>query len=228
MASPPVAPFAQEPGYPLGEQVLYLRAIPSRFDRDVSCAIEGGRGQQLGFIRQVGRVPIAGQGTPHLRFEVIDPGGRPTLFIERVGGRAKQRLQLWDNDGRHLGHLRQVSSYWRQLFRTSRVTMQIESDTHVFGTTNVSIDPHQRGIPVNEPIHDAAGGTLGTVERQWRATETVNDFFDYRLNCVRITSDPLPRLLLAAVFAHYMYDRLAVGGMVGALGKAISRPTWET
>lgn len=228
MASPPVASFAQASGYPLGEPVLYLRAIPGRFDREVSCAVEGGRGQQLGFIRSVGRVPVAGQETSSLTFEVIDPGGRPMMFIACVGNKAKQRLHVADNNGRHLGQLRQVSSYWRQLFRTSRVTMQIESGTHVFATTDVSIDPQQRDVPVNEPIRDPAGGTLGAVERQWRATETMNDYFDYRLNCVRITSDPLPRLLLVAVFAHYLYDRLAVGGPVGALGKAISRPTWET
>lgn len=228
MAAPPVAPFAQASGYPLGEPVLYLRAIPSRFDQEVSCAIEGGRGQQLGLIRPVGGDPVAGQEKPSLAFEVIDPGGRPMLFIARVGSKARGRLQLADNDGRHLGQLRQVSSYWRQLFRTSRVAMQIESGAHVFATTDVSIDPHQRDVPVNEPIRDNAGGTLGTVERHWRATETMNDYFDYRLNCVRITSDPLPRLLLVAVFAHYLYDRLAVGGPVGALGKAISRPTWET
>jgi hypothetical protein len=223
----PAAVLPQTSGYPLAESVVYLRAITSRFDRDIACGIEGGDGRQLGWIRPAAGVQAQRLSASGQTFAMLDPGGASMAFIVRAGGRHDQRLTLIDNEGRPLGQLRQVSSYWRQLLRTSRITMQIESRDHDLAKADVSIDPHKRDARVSEPIRDSAGGVLATVERQWRPTSSMTDHFDYRLNCFRRTSDPLPTLLLVTAFAHHLYDRLAVGGPVGALGKAISRPTWE-
>lgn len=227
MPAPRLASVTQGFGYPLDSSVLYLRAIPSRFDRDVSCGIESGDGRQLGWIRPAERTPTMAAGSSHVAFEAVDPGGTAILFISLIGHQRKQRLLVVDGAGQALGQLRQVSSWWRQLLRSTRITMAIESSEHTVARTDVCIDPDRRDARVDEPICDSAGGVLATVEREWRRTDTATDFFDYKLNCVRVTSDPLPTLLLATVFAHYLYDRLAIGGPVGALGKAISRPTWE-
>lgn len=105
--------------------------------------------------------------------------------------------------------------------------MALESAEHTVACTDVSVDPDRRDAHVDEPIRDTIGGVLATVERQCRPTDTPTDYFDYKLHCLRVTSDPLPTLLLATVFAHYLFDRLAIGGPMGMLGKAISRPTWE-
>ncbi|WP_396837151.1 DUF2510 domain-containing protein [Mycobacterium sp. ITM-2016-00317] len=223
----PAAALPQIAGYPLGETILYLRAIVSRFDRDIACAIEGDDGRHLGWIGPAADVPALRLSASDQKFAMLDPGGASKAFIVRAGGRNDQRLTLIDNEGRLLGQLRQVSTYWRQLLRTSRITMQIESREHELAKADVSIDPHRRDARVAEPIRDGTGGVLATVERQWRPTSSMTDHFDYRLNCLRRSSDPLPTLLLVTAFAHYLYDRLAVGGAVGALGKAISRPTWE-
>lgn len=227
MPAPRMSAISQGFGYPLDNSVLYLRAIPSRFDRHVACGIEGGDGRHLGWIRPAERLPYTAAGPSHATFEAVDPGGMPILFISQDGGPRRQRLVVVDGTGRELGQLNQVSSWWRQVVSSTRITMAIESDEHTVARTDVSIDPDRPDARVDEPIRDTVGGVLATVERQRRGTGTATDYFDYKLNCLRVTSEPLPTLLLVTVFAHYLYDRLAIGGPMGMLGKAISRPTWE-
>lgn len=90
--------------------------------------------------------------------------------------------------------------------------MALESNHQAVGHTRVSVSPRARFNEVNEPIFDVTGSVLATVRRQWRYVDTAVTFYDYTLECARPMPEPLPQLMLGTAFAHYLYDRGAVGG----------------
>lgn len=90
--------------------------------------------------------------------------------------------------------------------------MTLENDQRTVGHTRVSVSPRARFCAVNEPIYDMAGTVIATVKRQWRYVDTSVTFYDYTLECAHPTNQPLPQLMLGTAFAHYLFDRDAVGG----------------
>ncbi|WP_102141247.1 DUF2510 domain-containing protein [Mycobacterium hubeiense] len=212
---------------PLGESTLFLRSIPEWADIDLSCSVENAHGQQIAAIRSRSRVPaFAGREVVTLVFDVVRPDGAPMLTITRIGGFKRSHcVQVHDHAGRDLGRLRQTSSFLR-LFRTPRMTMVLEFGEKHLGNTDICINPNKRFEVVYAPIHDLSGAVIATVERRWRYTGAPTDFFDYKLDCLRATAQPLPVLLLATAFAHYLYDRLAIGGPTEAMGRFGRTGNW--
>ncbi|WP_231743601.1 DUF2510 domain-containing protein [Mycobacterium sp. GA-2829] len=208
-----VAPTTPTAGFPIGEPVLVLRAIPCGRDVDVSCALETATGHQVGLIRPRGnRLSGIDREIADLGYEVVGATGAGVLFFTRLGGLArKHSIVVSDPAGRTLGRIRQTSSVWRQI-RTPRLAVTLEAGDRELATTEICIDPRDRFAAVCQPIHSTAGPAIATVERRWRYAGTSNDFFDYTLTCTQPTGHPLPELLLATAFAHCLYDRLAVGG----------------
>lgn len=200
-------------GFPVGEPIVRLRAIPCPRDVDVSCALETESGHHAGLVRpRSNRSSGLDREVADLKYEVLGPSGAPILFFRRVGGLTrKHSIVVDDPAGRNLGRIQQTSSVWRQI-RKPRITVALEAGGQQLATTDICIDPRDRFAAVREPIQPTAGSAIATVERQWRYVGTSNDFFDYTLRCLRPTVPPLPELLLATAFAHYLYDRLAVGG----------------
>lgn len=202
-------------GFPMGERVLRLRAIPCPRDVDVSCALEAVTGHQVGLIRpRANSSSGINREVVDLRYEVVGAAGEPILFLTRLGGLTRRHSIVVDDSlGRTLGRIRQTSSVWRQM-RTPRISVVLEAGGREWAATDICIDPRDRFAAVSQPIQPAAGPATATVQRQWRYVGTSNDFFDYTLTCSHPTVRPLPELLLATAFAHYLYDRLAVGGPV--------------
>ncbi|MGV0836285.1 DUF2510 domain-containing protein [Mycolicibacterium thermoresistibile] len=89
------APGAESPphsqiGFPLGEPVLLLRALPSARDIDVACVVETGQGRELAGITPRARMSALSADTDDLVFDVVRPDGAPLLTIRRLGGFLKK------------------------------------------------------------------------------------------------------------------------------------------
>ncbi|MGV0740022.1 hypothetical protein ABQF35_27085 [Mycobacterium syngnathidarum] len=149
-----------------------------------------------------------------LAFEVVRPDGTQLLqFTRFVGfrGYGKHRLQVHDPSGQDLGCLRQTSSYW-QFFRTHKISFELEYQDQPVGATKIrSYIPKFTKLELDEPICDASA-EIGRVQSQRNQSKLERMFmyatFDYRLDCSRPTSPPMPTLLLATAFAHFLYDDL--------------------
>lgn len=195
--------------YPLGQRILHVRALPQRADLDVACVVEDHQGQQLAAICPVpqGRHLVTGA----TQFVLLDPRSIPMGFFGVAGIGANDIVGVTDVSGRAVGQLRRTNNFW-QRFRSSAMDMTLESGGRTLGHTRVSISPTARFNAVDEPIYDAAGAILGTISRKWRYVDTSVTFYDYSLVCERRSVAPLPELMLATVFSHYLYDRRKVGG----------------
>ncbi|MBO0681351.1 DUF2510 domain-containing protein [Mycolicibacterium sp. S2-37] len=206
--------------FPLGEPVILLRALPGPADVDIACSVHDGREAQIGLIRPRHRVPtLVGRETATLVFDLLRPTGAVVLTLTRTGGATKHHhIVVEDGGGNPVGRLRQTSSYWR-LFRTSRLDVVLEGGTTGLGSTQVCIRPDEPFAAVETPVRDTSGDVLAVVERRWRYADGSTDFFDYTLRCSRPLTAPLPDLLIATAFAHYLYDRLAVGGPLEAMNR---------
>lgn len=216
-------------GMPLGESVVVLRPIARPADIDVACAVNDVHGRQIGSISSRGRKPSnIGRESEDLDFVVVAPNGAVRLLITRIGGIAKNhRVEVRDPAGLVVGRLVQTSSYWRQ-FRTPRLTMALESRGRRLATTDVCIEPaKKRFAEVSSPIHDGEGREVASVRRSWHYADTISDFFDYRLTCHHPVLHPLPELLVATAFSHYLYDRLAVGGPLSTYNRFGRGGTWS-
>lgn len=53
--------------YPLGQQVLHVRALPQRGDIDIACSVEDGRGRQLAVVRSMSKVGLLQRAAGNLR-----------------------------------------------------------------------------------------------------------------------------------------------------------------
>lgn len=195
--------------YPLGRRVLHVRALPQRADIDVACLIEDDQGRQLAAILPLPKDRHLTTATS--RFGLLDPRGMPMGFFTVGGAGAHDVVGVTDVSGRVVGQLRRTNNFWQRL-RSSAMDMTLESGDRRVGRTRVSISPTARFNTVDEPIYDAAGAVLGTVTRNWRYVDTSVTFYDYSLVCEQPTISPLPELILATVFSHYLYDRRKVGG----------------
>lgn len=212
---PPKQSF-QQPAYqprgefPFGQRLLHLRALPQRADIDVACLVEDEHGRALAEIRPTSGV-LDRKGAAH-KFGMSDPHGTPLGFFARAAG-AGVRDSITVNDAfdRTVGRLRRTNNFWQRL-RSSAIDMTLECDQKAAGRTRVSVSPRARFSEVNEPIYDAAGAVIATVQRQWRYVDTSVTFYDYALECTQPTNPPLPQLVLGVVFAHYLYDRNEIGG----------------
>lgn len=226
---PAAEPYRATPadvGFPLGEPVLLLRAIPDPRDVDVVCSVDNAQGRQLAVIAPRSRMSAWSSDTDDLVFDVMRPDGILLHTINRLGGLLKHhRLLVYDGGGRPLGELRQTSSPWRRL-RGGRISMTMSYGGRELAHAEVCIYPRRRFLDVSEPIRDTAGVTVAVVQRKWRYGDS-NDFFDYRLECGHGTARPLPSLLLATAFAHYLYDRLAVGGPFESYNRFGRGGTWH-
>lgn len=169
-----------------------------------------------------------GRETEDLDFMVTTPTGAQRILITRLGGYAKRhRVLVRDPSGRELGRLQQVSSFWRQL-RTTRLSMVLECGEQRLGSTDICIEPaKKRFVEVHAPVLDNSGSAVATVHRNWQYVDTISDFFNYRLECPRPLVHPLPELILATAFCHYLYDRLAVGGPLDSYNRFGRGGTWH-
>ncbi|WP_166908526.1 DUF2510 domain-containing protein [Mycobacterium sp. DL440] len=208
------APPLTSGGYPFGEPTLFLQPIRGGAGSDIRCSITNPRGQLLALIQLLKAPPLGGEALSELVFEVVQPDGTQLLqFIRSVGflGRGKHRLHIHDPDGRELGCLRQTSSYW-QYFRTPKISFELEYQDQSLGATKIrSYIPKFTKLELDEPIYDTST-EVGRVHSQRNQAKLEAMFmyatFDYRLDCAHPTSPPMPTLLLATTFAHFLYDHL--------------------
>lgn len=196
--------------YPLGQRILHVRALPQRADIDVACSIEDDHGRQLAVIQSMSAGLPRDSATP--KFGMMDPQGTPMGFFTRTSGvGVRDSVSVIDTSGRDLGRLRRTNNFWQRL-RSSAMDMTLESGQQTLGHTRVSISPRERFSKVDEPVYDATGAVVATVTRKWRYVDTSVTFYDYTLECAQPSIHPLPELMLATAFSHYIYDRREVGG----------------
>ncbi len=207
---------AWDTGYPFGEEVLVLRAIATEHDASITCGVENVRGEQIGLIQPRSRIPWTTRATADLYFVMTSPDGAPLLYLTRYGGYSGHVIQVHDAAGRDFGCLRQAGSRWRVL----RMTMALEFNGQRLGQSNIATTVLQMNKKVHEPIYDTSDAVLGHVDRRWLPNfGSRNPHYDYTLDCSAPTPHPLPALMLATAFAHYMYDRIQMGGPLGAGGR---------
>ena len=213
-ATPLPTPSLSEIGYPFGESTLFLQPINRGFGSATRCSITNPDGQPLALIQPLGEFP-PGRALQTLTFEVIRPNGIQLLQLTRTTGRmgrSHHRLQINDPAGHELGCLRQTSSYWQYL-RTPRMSVDLEYQDQRVGSTKIRTHiPPFTSSQLNAVINDAHGAEIGRVHSRpnpSRVTRTLRKrTFDYRLDCARPTSPPIPALMLAVLFAHFLYDDL--------------------
>ncbi|OBG52153.1 hypothetical protein A5669_25330 [Mycolicibacterium fortuitum] len=210
----PVAPsdYAWDTGYPFGEQLLVLRAIATEYDASIVCGVENVRGQQIGTIHPTTKIGWLTRGSAGQTFVMTRPDGAPLLYFISSGGYSGQTIDVQDPTGQGLGRLRRGGSRWR----IYTLTMDLEFSGQRLGQSNIGTTIWQMDKKVHEPILDAAGTVVAHVDRRWHPhTGSRNPHYDYILDCSEPTSFPLPALMLATTFAHYMYDRIQMGGPLG-------------
>ncbi|WP_309228949.1 MULTISPECIES: hypothetical protein [unclassified Mycolicibacterium] len=207
----------EQSGYPFGEKALILRAIATQHDASIMCGVENLRGQQIGLIRPTTEIGWFTRGAQDMTFTMIRPDGAPLLYFTSSGGFGPT-IQVQDPTRQDLGRLRRGGSRWR----VYTLTMAMEFHGQRLGQSNVGTTIMQMDKMVHEPIYDATGGLLGHVDRQRHLnTGSRNPHYDYTLDCAVPTSHPLPALMLTIAFAHYMYDRIQMGGPLGG-------PRWKS
>lgn len=215
--------------FPLEESVLILRPIPRRADVDVACAVQDVHGRELASITSRGKSPSTlGREADDLNFVVLASNGAQRLQINRLGGFVnRHRVVVRGPSGQEIGRLQQTSSFWRQ-FRTPRLSVTLEGGGRPLGYADVCLEPEKtRFADVQAPITSVDGELLATVLRTWCYVDTISDYFEYRLSCSRPQPWPVPDLLLATVFSHYLYDRLAVGGPLSTYNRFGRGGTWH-
>lgn len=213
------APPLTSGGYPFGEPTLFLQPIRGGFGSDIRCSITNPDGQALALIQPLGEFPLGfgGAALYKIEFEVVRPNGIQLLRFTRSTGpmyRRRHRLQVHDPTGHELGCLRQTNSYWQYL-RTPWMSVDLECQDQRLGSTKIrSHIPYFTPLELDAPITDANGTEIGRVRSQpnqsgpTRALGLTGRTFDYRLDCARPTSPPMPALMLAITFAHFLYDDL--------------------
>ncbi|MHC9291241.1 DUF2510 domain-containing protein [Mycobacterium sp. LTG2003] len=226
--SPPVNELSrQQPGYPLGERLLYLSPVIDARDGDMSCTVQTSDGNRLGFVQPHTRIPsIFGRNSRTLNFGLMLNNGVPIFGITRFGGFGNQRVRVHDAQGNFLGQLRQTTSYVTE-FRTARLAMQLEVGEHCFARTEFYVNPSDSYADPQQHVYDSVGSVIATISRRRRATTPATSIFDYGLETWSVRADPLPSLLFATVFTAYLLDRLAHRGLIDTVGYWISRPTWH-
>lgn len=106
--------------------------------------------------------------------------------------------------------------------------MTLEGGGRQLGYTDVCLEPEKtRFVDVEAPIRAIDGEILATVRRSWHYIDSISDYFEYHLSCGRPQAWPLPDLLLATVFSHYLYDRLAAGGPLSTYNRFGRGGTWH-
>lgn len=222
----PSAPHARPAGgFPLGEPLLYLRAVPDSTDRNVYCTIENVYDQQVAVVRPTAEMPAwtITRLQADVQFVMLRPDGAAFLHIARLGGSItdwrSQMIQVHDGSGREVGRLRTTAPV-AQFTRTSGYTLGLEANGHWLGATEIHQGPSWRQHPV--PIFDGNGTSIGRIQRQelrsWGVGRQRLWFSDYLLDCPRPLPQPMPELLLAAFFAQYLYERLAQGPVNSMFG----------
>lgn len=95
------------------------------------------------------------------------------------------------------------------------MSVDLEYQGQRLGSTKIrSHIPYFTPLELDAPIDDASSAEIGKVRSQPRQSELKRAFgltgrtFDYRLDCARPTSPPMPALMLATTFAHFLYDDL--------------------
>ncbi|MCV7115645.1 hypothetical protein [Mycolicibacterium setense] len=215
----PSAPHARSAaGFPLGEPLLYLRAVPDRTDRNVFCSIDNVYDQQVAVIRPTTEMPswTLTRLSADVQFVVLRPDGAVLLHLTRFGGTSSsdwqgQMIQVHDGAGRDIGRLRTTAPV-AQFTRSSGYTLGLESNGRWLGATEVHQGFSWREHPV--PIFDGNGTSIGRIERQTLKSGEIRQrvwFSDFLLDCPSPLPQPMPELLLAALFAQYLYERLAQG-----------------
>ncbi|MUL82000.1 MULTISPECIES: DUF2510 domain-containing protein [unclassified Mycolicibacterium] len=214
LPSPPVS----SGGYPFGEPTLFLQPIRGGPGSDIRCSITNPHGQPLALIQPLGEFPPGSvRELSKLVFEVVRPNGIQLLQFTRTTGamgRGHHRLQVNDTAGHELGCLRQTSSYWQYL-RTPWMSVDLECQDQRLGSTKIRTHiPPFTALELDAPITDANGTEIGRVRSQpnqsrlTRGLGMTKTTFDYSLDCARPTSPPMPALILATTFAHFLYDDL--------------------
>lgn len=216
-------------GYPLGQEVLLLRELPGRRAEDIDCSIGDRHGRQLAVVHPATPIPgFVGRDTRTVEFEVAAPSGEAMWLITRTGGRRAQQLAVTDPEHREYGRLVQTSSFWRRV-HSARMSMRLQDSQQCLAITEFYLNPVDRLDVVHQQIHDSAGAVMATLTRRRRNPAPQRNRFEYQLECSRAVAQPLPALLLAALFAHYFYDRMEDReSFFDRAAFGLSRPSWES
>ncbi|OBB79302.1 hypothetical protein A5779_12985 [Mycolicibacterium peregrinum] len=188
--------------YPLGQPLLHFRGIAGA--DDIVCSVQSTWHGQLVFITPRGPEPGAWRDTTvDAHFEVRRPDGTPVMYLTRRGG-LTQRIEVRDLSGTVVGELQQSSSLWR-VAGTQRIPLEMWSHGHLLGSTQVRQRLWSRAN--EDPVHDVTGQTIAVVEPVMRDPGARRPTFDFILHCLEPQPFPVPDLLLAVGFSHYMYSR---------------------
>lgn len=195
-------------GFPLGEPLLYLRAVTDDKDRNICCSLENVFDQQLALIQPVAVMP----GERH--FAVFRPDGAVLLYLswldERSPGEPELAMQVTDANGRLVGRLRRTTPV-AQFSRCHGGTLGLEANRQWLGATEI----HQNRSDKPIPIFDGSGTRIGRIYGQLMYStgykSTQRSFSDYLLDVPQPKPYPMPELMLAGLFAQYLAERIQQG-----------------
>lgn len=108
------------------------------------------------------------------------------------------------------------------------MAMRFEISSTAVATTDFVINPTNRNALSPQHIYDSTESVIATLVPLQLAIERPQRPLEYRMDSVRATIRPMAALLLTALFARCLYDRLECGeGLMDRAGYWLSRPTWE-
>ncbi|WP_454232475.1 hypothetical protein [Mycolicibacterium fortuitum] len=214
----PALPHAQPAeGFPLGEPLLYLRAITHRPRNTITCTVENVYDQQIAIIQPLTDIS-AGRIASEIRFVVAGTNGAPILYLTRFGGRGQwqgKMMQISDAHGAEIGWMRPTSPV-AQFYRTHGLTFSLEANHRSLGATDVPTGAALRQRTKPTPIVDHTGAEIARIQRQQLRRGDYGRYrkywSDYLLDCPQPLPHPLPIMLLASAFTQYLYEQFDQGG----------------
>ncbi len=216
---PPIA--APQPGFPLGEPILYVRHIADTLDRNIACSVENVYSQQMALLRPTKPMGWTDRGVSE-QFVLCNPSGVPLLYLSKHGINP-QSVQINGPTGEDLGLLGQTAPFGGP---AGSLPMTLLYEQRPVGSTWIGRRGGERDT-LRAPIYGAHGEPIATVDRQWRyrggGWRGDDRYYDYKLDCPAPQATGISTLLLAVALCHYVFDRLSLGGPAYALARASHR-----
>ncbi|OBB91621.1 hypothetical protein [Mycolicibacterium peregrinum] len=93
------------------------------------------------------------------------------------------------------------------------MSVDLEYQGQRLGNTKIRTHiPPFTPLELDAPVNDVNDNEIARVRSQSNQSRLMRGWmpktFDYRLDCARTTSPPMPALLIAIAFAHFLYDDL--------------------
>lgn len=185
---------------------MFVRPIIDWYEETIACSIETPASTRIAVISSRGKLPIFSRELAPLTFDMTDPHGRPLFTFIKHSRTFAETVLLQDLRGCEIGRLQQTGPLWRRFF-AHRMAMILAIGGHQVATTSVRNRGYRRYHGSQEPIHDMAGAEIARVTCELLDTAWLgNPFFNFRLDA---RPTPIPLLLLATAFSHYIYSRLS-------------------